>query len=120
VWRNRKFICSVLIVFLVNAVFFGFSSEALADSASHRDQITSHTEPEPNSSSDSANPDSSQGEKACNHGCHASSHMQAQVSCQFNLVAPDNELCRPTARRFSAFKQLPLLAVPASQTSFLM
>jgi hypothetical protein len=84
---KRKFICSVLILFLVNSVFSAFTPEVLADAAFHQDEVMSLAGF--SIGSDSTDSDSSKGQKACNHGCHAYSHVQGQVSYELNLVAPD-------------------------------
>ena len=82
---RRRLVSFLMAIFLVNMLTWSFSSEALADWITE-EQATAVS----NAASASANDpvDSHKSEQTCNHGCHAASHFQVQVSIPLAFLSP--------------------------------
>jgi len=92
---NRRFVYSVLIVFLVNTFAWTVSSPALADWLAHSQEAAASVNTARNP--DPGTTDSGRINKDCDHGCHAAQHLQGQTSRAFTMFLnePRGAICIP-------------------------
>lgn len=83
---QRRVFALLLTFFLVNALLWSFSSEALADFAFHEQKHTMLSSEAPNPSDNSGADNQDHGGRTCNHGCHAAIHLQGQISQPLDFV----------------------------------